>query len=102
MAGGIYSTRFVLASAPASTSYVVPPGKRAVVKQVTVFNGGGAAAVCALSIAGTGVWAASVPGGNGGLGTGVMLVAYPGESISLYLGAANMGGSVSGFLFENA
>jgi hypothetical protein len=100
--GPTYSTRFMVHAAleaePQSLNYVVPAGKRAVIKSVVAFNGGAAAALVSLRLAGSWVWSASVPGGSNGVSADLFMVAYAGESLELYLGAPNMGGTCSGYL----
>lgn len=101
MAWPVYSTRFIHKYGPAGgILYTVPAGKRAVIKNVTVYNGDTAAANCVLTLNGQGVWAASVPGPSGGRSENVMIVANEGEGFLFYTYGPNMGGSVSGYLLD--
>ena len=99
---GTYSVRFIqVAGANAAGTYVVPPGKRAVVKGVTAYLASGASAALALAVNNVNVWAAPLPAAGQGLYTEVRLVAYSGEPIALASSGADVRAHVSGFLFDD-
>jgi hypothetical protein len=97
---GVYSTRFILCSGFGLYGYTVPIGRRAVVKQVSVYNNSGAPQVVSFLVAGTTVWSASVPGTYGSSSTALFAVVNTSEKMELYLGAATMAGIVSGYLLD--
>ena len=98
----VYSTRFIHRWGTAGgVSYTVPAGKRAVIKNVTVYNGDTAAAVVVLTLNGQGIWARSVPGPSGGYSELMNVVANAGDGFMLYSYGVNSGGTVSGYLFDD-
>lgn len=98
MAGGVYSTRFIMAAGAAGGSYTVPPGYRAVVKALSVINLGASTGNYGLLVAGVQVWFGSVPGPGASAVSGLMLVVYTGEKLQLNHGSSSFTSMVSGFL----
>jgi hypothetical protein len=96
---GVYSEQFILYSgAPANLSYVVPTGKRAIVKSMFAWNGDSAAKNRALLVDGKVVWISPVPGANGLVSVALMLVLYSGQTLGAvsYSDAGSLG--VAGYL----
>jgi hypothetical protein len=97
---GVFSERFLLASAQGYTIYTVPPGKRAVVKSISCYNGDTVTLNFGLTIGAFDVWIVPVPGKQGAAASGLMLVAYSGEQLKLYLGGTKMMAQASGYLLD--
>lgn len=98
-----YSTRFCgLWSSAGPSTFVVPVGKRAIVKAVTAVNGAGANVVVQAGIQNIGVAAMeSVPGGFAGtMAVETHQVANAGETIYMQAGGP-VYGLVSGFLLDD-
>jgi hypothetical protein len=100
VAGGVYSERFVYNRAAGTVTYVVPPGRRAVVKCVSSYNNDASTRFVTIDLAGTTVWRASVPGGQGVFGAGLMIVAYEGEGLALTNEVAGQRSALSGYLLQ--
>ena len=102
MAGGVYSERFINYVGPAATStYAVPLGKRAIVKNVFSYNGDGVARNLAIAVAGKGVWVTPVPGGNGQVSVDLFIVLYAGELLQLITYGAQQSAGASGYLLAD-
>lgn len=97
----VYSERFCQYYGDATTTnYTVPAGKRALIKNLTAFNGGVASANIGVGIGGKLLWASPIPGGNNGSSVNVFLVAYQGEVVSVYTLGNSMGFALSGYLLS--
>lgn len=102
MATRIYSVRFLQHQlANAGQTYWVPDGHRAVVRSVTGNSNGAAGCVMFVAVAGLYVWSFAFPASQGGKEVELRLVAYAGESLSLYLLGTGLAAHMSGFLFED-
>lgn len=97
---GVYSTRLIFGRLVPVQHYIVPNGKRAVLKCVTIFNGSGSPQVVTLDIGGTYVWAGTVPVGGTSNNPGLMIVAYAGENIGFAANSSDVYGHVSGYLLD--
>jgi len=96
--GRVYSERFLRGNG-ASANYYCPPGKRAVIKSITAFNVSAGTLNAQMSINDLMAVSFPVPPGTGASLTGLHLVVYSGEKLSLE-GAAAMYQAVSGFLLD--
>lgn len=97
----VYSERFILATALGhSTPFVVPAGKRAVVKSISADNSETVAAAVVLYLGALPVWAALLQASSAIAIGGQMVVAYQGESIDIWLSQNNCHAQASGFLLE--
>jgi hypothetical protein len=96
----VYSERFVYRSGPnGQTDYVVPAGKRAVVKDALCLNTSATTSNVILVVGPISVWIASVPGNYGfAHAASLTLVAYAGEKISIVTGVTGMNAMACGFL----
>jgi hypothetical protein len=102
MAARTYSERFLLMSIEKLwVTYTVPPGKRAVVKTISMVNGLDIEALCMAYVAGILVVQRFLPAHSTFFNVGAHLVAYAGEDIGGYLGEVGGGLIVSGFLFDD-
>ena len=96
-----YSERFIKTTGAGHTeSYVVPPGRRAVVKRVDFLNAAATASNAFLVIAGVTAWGTSVPGNFGSSGLTTSHVAYGGETIATITGGTDLRAVVSGYLLS--
>jgi hypothetical protein len=94
-----YSTRFVLHGAAGySPDYIVPAGKRVVLKSMIGFNASAGPGGMSLILGGTPLWQVNLPAATGAASAPFMFVAYPGENIRIYNSVAGIQSSVSGYL----
>jgi hypothetical protein len=99
---GVYSTRFIIASGGVGwVYYVVPPYKRAVLKQATFYNTNQAASTSIVAVQGYYFWAASTPGAGGYSHWEASHVAYQGEQIGVYAGQTGVHKALSGYLLDD-
>lgn len=104
MAYPIYSERFIQYAAANNNSwmnYAVPPGKRAIVRNVIVTNYGPAGVQGVVLINGITAWAHTFQASERSLSADLRGVAYGGELISCIGDAPNMQIHVSGYLFDD-
>lgn len=98
----IYSERFLIGFGDAgSYTYTIPGAKRAVLKNLTAFNGGASTNIVSLQVAGRLCWAQSVPGANGAVSVSVFVVCYQGDVVVIRTFGNSMGYTLSGFLFDD-
>jgi hypothetical protein len=97
---GVYSHRFIFLSGTTPAHFIVPAGKTAVVKGITVVNPSTLGQQGVLYIANVPVWVASVPGNSSALASNQFLVVNPGEDLSMALTESSMHGTVSGYLLD--
>jgi hypothetical protein len=99
---GLYSERFLLMRGQnVQAQYLVPPGKRAVVRCITVANLSLSQGNGALFVAERVCWFWLSPGEYGSVWADVRIVAYQGEFMHLSLEGPDVAGSVSGYLFDD-
>lgn len=99
----IYSERFVNTSAPGVwVSYVVPAGKRAVLRCVTANNPNSAAGDFYAHVQGVYVVVGPLQAHSSRVEGELRVVVYAGESLGLFVATTGMGGSMSGYLFDDA
>lgn len=96
-----YSERFFSAFGIGWHSFQVPAGKRAVLMTLVANNVGGTAAFFQLYI-GALLLYKSIPANDSTLLTALRMVAYGGESISVYLSSADAGCGGFGYLFDES
>lgn len=102
MASQPYSVRFLLMSIDKLwVTYTVPPGKRAVVKTISMVNGLDTESIVMAYVAGILVVQRHLPAHETEMNSGLHLVAYAGEDIGGYLNEAGGGLIASGFLFDD-
>lgn len=94
----VYSERFIRGVGPNTLTYTVPVGKRAVVKCLLIANTDAQATNVGILIAGTQAWFGSVPGLSSANASGLMIVAYAGELVSVAIGRAGCTAFLSGYL----
>jgi hypothetical protein len=98
----VYSHRFLMMAASTQTQridYVVPTGKRAIVKGVSAYNGGAVAGGIAMFVGSVPVWFKLIGANNGEAIGGQMLVVNSGESLGLQA-VASISGQCSGYLLD--
>lgn len=95
---GVYSERLIGFTSGTERTFVVPAGRRAIVKMVTANNATAAAIQAVVQIAGVAVCVLSVPVNDGRSVLGMHAVAYEGESIRAVLSSAPGSMSVHGYL----
>jgi hypothetical protein len=97
----IYSERFLAArGATLSASYLVPVGRRAVIRSVTAGNLSTASANCALYVGEHVSWFWLTNTGFASKESDVRIVAYQGEFMQVTIEATNAFVQVSGYLFD--
>lgn len=101
MASKVYSVRFTLLQGAGSATYVVPAGKRAVLKSIMGWNGDSGPANVSISIGGTVVWFTPVPGASALTSPPIMVVLYKAEQLQVSHGAAGLRSVVSGYLLDD-
>lgn len=104
MASGprVYSERFIkLRGSNVTELYHVPPGKRAVVRCISVANLSTSQGNGALFVSGVLAWFWLSPETYGSRAEDVRLVAYAGEGIQLSLEGPDVAGHVAGYLFDD-
>jgi hypothetical protein len=98
----VYSVRFIIASNVAGTyNYVVPAGKRAVVKSVSAFNTHPTTTQNVYLNVGPTLWAAAVPAQAAATPPEIMIVAYAGDTIGLVIQHGDLRAQCSGYLLED-
>lgn len=97
---GVYTVRFLIFSGLGTYPYVVPAGKRAVIKQISLVNLSSGNAGYNVSVAGVRIWYGSVPGGASAVSGNLTLVANAGETLTVSTGVAEMSGVVCGHLLD--
>lgn len=97
---GVYSTRFFLAKGVGPFTYVVPSGKRAIVKQMTGANAASTAVQAVLQINDITVWILSIPVNLTGHQEGLQLVVNAGETLKLFGTDPGVIASVHGYLLD--
>lgn len=103
MAARVYSVRFLQHQlVDAGQTYWVPEGFRAVVRSVTGNSNGAAGCLVFVAVAGLYVWSFRFPASQGGVQSELRLVAYAGESLTLYHSGTGVASHMSGFLFADA
>lgn len=100
MAGGVYSTRFILGVGGGPFLFAVPMGKRAIIKFASVVNPSATAQQGVVYINDTSVWVASVPGNSAANATGLMMVLNQGEVLKVVNTSSAMITSVHGYLLD--
>lgn len=98
----VYSERFFSASgAPGWHSFVVPSGKRAVLMTLVSNNVAGVEAFFQLYL-GALLLYRRIPANGSTVDTSLRVVAYGGESLSVYTSTAECGVGGFGYLFDSA
>jgi hypothetical protein len=98
----VYTHRFLVVNIPAAWSYwTVPAGMRAVVKSVTIVNGGTSSTDGAQLRVGSTFLALHNPAAKTTAVLAMTQVAYGGEVLSGWVTGPSTFMSVSGFLFED-
>jgi hypothetical protein len=98
----VYSTRFLFAKpGDAAGAYVVPAGKRAVLKAVSAHSGGSAGDGAFIRVGSTTVWYWASPGANTMDTKALMVVFYAGELLELFAYGQYMSIAASGYLFDD-
>lgn len=97
---GVHSVRFILAQSAGPVKYTVPPGKRAIIKNVTVVNTNAGTVQGYLYIASTNIWNTSVPGTSASQLQGLHVVVNAGEELVMGSGGAALGLHCSGYLLD--
>lgn len=97
----VYSTRFFHSAVTnAYVVYVVPPGKRAVVRHAVAVNYGTDAGKFTLQGAGAVIWAVPLPGGGATSQVELRAVVNAGEQLTGYMAATSGHCYLSGYLFD--
>jgi hypothetical protein len=100
--GQVYTERFVASDAHTGTlSWTVPGGKRAILKQLDVFNGGSATATVYVAVAGVTFAVASGLAQNARWTWEGMHALYAHEAIGLNVIAGAASVVVSGYVFDD-
>lgn len=98
----IYSERFVTARGPnILTQWVVPAGRRAVVKSIVAVNAGSSPHLWQMFLAGSYAFGDTLPGPDLGRTYAVMQVLYGGQSLGIWTTHIDIAVSVSGYLFDD-
>jgi hypothetical protein len=98
----VYSTRFVVATAPdVWTNYTVPSGCVAVIKNLTGAYYGPNTGLVQLGAANQIIWLHAFPATNASVAQDFMIVARGLELVQVYC-SSNVRAVVSGFLFRDA
>ena len=97
--GATYSERF-LSFSNGEQAYTVPAGKRAVIKCLTAYNGSAAASYAVLYVASLPVLFMPIPAGSGADRSGLHIVVYQNEQLSMYVATANVA-CCSGYLLDD-
>ena len=98
----VYSERFIYSAVPGQAhTYVVPAGKRAVLRCITAVSYGAAGGDVFVNISGVDVWARHVPDGSSLIEGNFRIVMYSGEFVQIYMVADAMFCTVSGYLFAD-
>lgn len=98
----VYSTRFAqCAGSGMVATYIVPPGKRAVVMTVCWGVQSGTDSSVWVGAAGVYPFVQRVPGSPAGGSQALRLVCYAGEQLVLSTIGANVGAHLSGYLFDD-
>jgi hypothetical protein len=97
---GVYSTRFILANGSGTFRYTVPPGKRAVIKCMTVTNVSSAPVGGSILLAGLFVWFGSVPGLSTVVQSNLTMVCNSGEALEMAANTPGMALHASGYLLD--
>jgi hypothetical protein len=96
-----YSERFIRMHDEAGARYyTVPPGRRASVKMVSVANPARVAGTVGVLVAEQYVYIRDVQATQAFESLSMMSIAYAGERIGIYVGAASMAVMVCGFLYS--
>lgn len=98
-----YSERFVARSAgPGETSYTVPAGQRAIVRDVEAYSNTPTSSSVYLIIAGLTMWAGTLSGAGASTGQrDLHLVAYAGETVAVYTSGSNTNAMACGYLLAD-
>lgn len=96
----VFTTRFALNNAVGAVNYVVPAGKRAVVKACNWGNDATTPGAGALYVDGALLITRTVPVGTGVDAVNQTIAVEAGGNITLYNSQARMASQVSGFLFD--
>lgn len=97
-----YSVRFVSTSLREQwVDYVVPSGRRAVVRLIQTVNWGAGGATTYVHVANLDIFVAHLPGGEGTSSLETRLTAYAGEAIGCFLRGEVVTCQLHGFLFSD-
>ena len=98
----IYTERFICALTPGVLeTFIVPVGKRAVLRCVTFVNRSSAAASCYVAVGPGHALLLKAPGGESAVEGDLRVPAYPGEGIGLVMTGTDGSATASGYLFDD-